>query len=104
MKSLKSLWAVVLLGAGILLTGCAGSGSDRSTGQVIDDTAIHTKVKAALINDPIIQGMSINVDVDRGIVGLSGAVNGDVAKRKAEEIARGVEGVKGVDNQLVVRQ
>ena len=46
----------------------------------------------------------MNVDVVRGMVYLDGAVNGEVAKQKAEEIARGVEGVRGVENNLIVRQ
>lgn len=86
------------------MVGCASDGSSRSTGQVIDDTAIHTKVKAALINDPIVQGTSLNVDVERGVVVLTGAVNGDVAKTKAEEIAAGVDGVRSVENKIVVRE
>ena len=90
--------------AALFVAGCAGGPDTRSTGEVIDDTAIHTKVKAALINDPIIQGTKMNVDVVRGMVYLDGAVNGEVAKQKAEEIARGVEGVRGVENNLIVRQ
>jgi osmotically-inducible protein OsmY len=86
------------------MAGCASDGESRSTGQVIDDTAILGKTKAALLNDPIVSGMAINVEVDRGVVALNGAVNGEVEKRKAEEIARGVDGVRGVDNNLVIRQ
>jgi hyperosmotically inducible periplasmic protein len=62
------------------------------------------KTKTALVNDPVVSGMAINVDVDRGVVELNGAVNGDVEKQKAEEIARGVNGVRAVENNLVVRQ
>jgi osmotically-inducible protein OsmY len=57
-----------------------------------------------LINDPVVHGTAIDVAVDRGVVSLSGAVNGDVEKRKAEEIVRGVNGVRGVDNKIIVRQ
>jgi osmotically-inducible protein OsmY len=97
-----------LAGAGcalaIVFGGCASDGSQRSTGQVIDDTAILTKTKAALVNDPVVSGMAINVDVNRGVVTLDGAVNGTVEKQKAEDIARGVDGVRSVENNLVVRQ
>lgn len=89
---------------GILLGGCASDGDSRSTGQVIDDTAILAKAKAALVNDPVVSGMAINVEVNRGVVQLNGAVNAEVEKRKAEEIARGVDGVRGVENNLVIRQ
>jgi hypothetical protein len=104
MKSLKTFGAVLACSAGVFITGCASDGDSRSTGQIIDDTAIHTKVKAALVNDPVVSGTAINVDVNRGIVSLNGAVNGDVAKVKAEDIARGVDGVRSVDNNLIVRQ
>jgi hyperosmotically inducible protein len=102
MKIKNVFWGMV--GAAVIfVTGCAGGPDKRSTGEVIDDTAIHTKVKAALINDPVVHG-NIDVTVSRGVVVLNGAVNGDVEKRKAEEIARGVNGVRGVENNLVVRK
>lgn len=104
MKSLKKLTATLGCIAALFISGCASSEGGRSTGQVIDDTAIHTKVKTALLNDPVVSGKAINVDVSRGVVTLDGAVNGDVEKRKAEEIARGVDGVRSVENKLVVRQ
>lgn len=104
MKTLKTVVASLGCIAALFVTGCGSTGESRSTGQVIDDTAIHTKVKAALVNDPVVSGSAINVDVERGVVSLSGAVNGDVEKTKAEDIARGVTGVRSVDNNLVVRQ
>ena len=104
MKSLKKITAALACVAALFIAGCASSEEGRSTGQVIDDTAIHTKVKTALLNDPVVSGKAINVDVSRGVVTLDGAVNGDVEKRKAEDIARGVDGVRSVENKLVVRQ
>ena len=88
----------------LLVAGCAGDGRERSTGEVIDDTALLGKVKAALLNDPVVHGLAIDVNVDRGVVSLNGAVNGDVEKRKAEAIARGVDGVRGIENNIIVRQ
>jgi hyperosmotically inducible protein len=104
MNYLKRIIGILGFAAALACAGCAGDSGHRSTGQVIDDTSIHAKVKAALINDPVISGTQIGVEVDRGVVVLTGAVNGDVAKRKAEAIARGVDGVKGVENNIVVRQ
>lgn len=104
MKYFKQFTAALGCAAALFAVGCASTEDSRSTGQVIDDTAIYTKVKAALINDPVVSGTAINVDVERGVVMLDGAVNGDVAKRKAEEIARGVDGVRSVQNNIVVRQ
>jgi len=104
MKIFKKISAVLAGAAVLFVTGCGSTADSRSTGQVIDDTAIHTKVKAALVNDPVVAGTAINVDVERGVVVLSGAVNGNAEKSKAEDIARGVTGVRTVENNLVVRQ
>jgi osmotically-inducible protein OsmY len=104
MKSFKQISAALVCTAALFVTGCGSTADSRSTGQIIDDTAIHTKVKAALVNDPVVSGTSINVDVERGMVVLSGAVNGDVEKTKAEDIARGVNGVRSVENNLIVRE
>ena len=104
MKSLKIITAALTCTAALFMTGCASTEDSRSTGQVIDDTALHTKVKAALVNDPVVSGTAINVDVNRGVVSLTGAVNGDVEKSKAESLARGVDGVRSVENNLVIRE
>jgi hyperosmotically inducible periplasmic protein len=103
MKNIKIWVGGLSCGLALLFAGCASDGNNRSTGEVIDDTAILTKAKAALVNDPVVSGMAIDVDVDRGVVSLNGAVNGPTEKQKAEEVARGVEGVKAVRNNLVVR-
>ena len=104
MKCFKMIWAALGCAAVLFVTGCGSTAESRSTGQVIDDTALHTKIKTALVNDPVVSGTAINVDVERGVVTLNGAVNGDVEKRKAEDIARGVDGVRGVQNNIVVRK
>ena len=104
MKSFNIIIAGLACTAAQFVAGCGSTSDNRSTGQVIDDTAIHTKVKAALVNDPVVSGTAINVDVERGVVVLTGAVNGDVEKTKAEDIARGVSGVRTIENNLIVRQ
>lgn len=104
MKQMKSWMGGIACALAIFTAGCAADGDQRSTGQVIDDTAILAKTKAALVNDPVVSGMAISVEVHRGVIRLSGAVNGAVEKQKAEEIARGVDGVRGVENNIVVRE
>lgn len=67
------------------------------------NAALTTKVKSALANDSGMGTMtSINVDSDKGVVTLKGKVDSAAAKKKAEEIAKKVEGVKSVKNQLRV--
>lgn len=67
------------------------------------NAALTTKVKSALATDSGMGTMtSIDVDSDKGVVTLKGKVDSAAAKKKAEEIAKKVEGVKSVKNQLRV--
>jgi hyperosmotically inducible protein len=76
---------------------------DRSTGEVVDDSMLTAKVKAALIADPVTKAGQINVDTNGGIVQLSGFVDSSAEKSKATEVARTVEGVRDVQNQLDIK-
>jgi osmotically-inducible protein OsmY len=86
------------------LTGCAGNQYDRSTGQYIDDKSIPTRVRAALSDNSEYKFSDVNVDTFRGTVQLSGFVNTSDQKSKAAEIAKGVEGVKDVENKITVKE
>ena len=88
---------------GALVAGCAGSRSSQSTGEHIDDAAITTKVKAALLRDPVVSGLAINVDTFKGTVQLSGTAKTENERSKAAEVARSVDGVVGVRNDIIVR-
>lgn len=67
------------------------------------NATLTTKVKSALARDSGMGTMtSIDVDSDKGVVTLKGKVDTADAKKKAEEIAKKVEGVKSVKNQLRV--
>jgi osmotically-inducible protein OsmY len=74
-----------------------------TTGEVITDGWITTKVKAKFIDETLLKGSDINVDTNDHVVTLKGAVASDAAKTRAAAIARGTEGVTRVVNQLVVR-
>jgi hyperosmotically inducible protein len=65
------------------------------------NASLTTKVKAALANDA---GMKINVDSDNGVVTLKGKVNSPDVKKKAGDIAKKVDGVKSVKNELTVEK
>jgi hyperosmotically inducible protein len=84
-------------------SGAAGKPS-TTVGQKVDDTAITSKVKTALMADDEIKGMNINVDTKGGEVKLTGNVQSDAQAKKAMEIARGVDGVTGVQNNLQVKK
>jgi len=103
----KKLALPVILIAAVLAAGCGtmgGSkdGSKKSAGQVVDDSVITSKVKAALLADPDVAGLKINVDTSKGKVTLKGEVKTLALWRKAEKLARDVDGVQSVNNQLVI--
>lgn len=87
----------------LLITNCASTPQQESTGQYIDNSAITMKVKTALISDQEIRGFAISVKTYKGVVELSGFVNTLAEKRKADELAREVPGVKAVVDALVVK-
>ena len=78
--------------------------SERTAGEVVDDTVITAKVKAALISDPVVAAHDVNVQTREGVVQLAGFVDNGDQKSKASEVTRRVAGVKQVDNQLEVKQ
>lgn len=83
------------------LAGCASEPQSRSTGQVIDDSGITARVKTALARDAgITDAMNVNVNTYRGVVQLSGFVDSEQLVSRAGEIARKVEGVRSVQNDL----
>jgi hyperosmotically inducible protein len=76
----------------------------RSAGTVVDDAAITTKVKAALVGDSRTKAHQISVETRDGKVQLSGFVNNSEAKSTAEDLARAVDNVKSVDNEIDVKK
>lgn len=83
-----------------LLTGCASTSTQESTGEYINDTALTTKVKAAIFAEPTLKSAEINVETFKGVVQLSGFVSSSADINKAISVARGVEGVKSVKNSM----
>lgn len=94
------IWMVVLL---IGLAGCAGTQTRGSTGEYIDDAAITTKVKSALIADTEVSSFPISVETIKGVVRLTGTANTRSEANKATTIARGVAGVRSVDNDIRIK-
>jgi osmotically-inducible protein OsmY len=76
-----------------------------STGEVIDDAIITTKVKSSLVADTTVSALDIDVDTSQGVVKLTGVVNNDQERQRAIQIAHDTEGVKQVDSRnLVVKR
>jgi osmotically-inducible protein OsmY len=83
--------------------GCASTPTREGTGEYVDDSAITTKVKAAILNEPSLKVFQINVETFKGTVQLSGFVDSAQSIKKAGEVARSVTGVKSVKNNLIVK-
>lgn len=75
-----------------------------SVGQYVDNSVITLKIKSKLLTDPEIRGLGISVMSDRGRIKLSGTVETDAQKQKAENLTKQVEGVTNVDNEIVVKK
>lgn len=72
------------------------------TAQSWDDTEVTTKVKAELLGEPGLKSMQISVDTVEGVVTLTGTVDSQANSDKASTLAKAVEGVQSVINQLVI--
>ena len=84
----------------------AASATERGmakAGDKLDDAAITGKVKTALIADPDVKALKIDVDTKDNVVTLNGTANTQASADKAVTIAKGVEGVKSVENRLTVK-
>ena len=101
-KMRLSLLATIL-GASLALGGCASTDTQRGTGETIDDAALTAKVKAALVDNDIVEAGEVNVNTYRGVVQLSGFVDSNEEKTQAAQAAKSVSGVKDVRNDLKVQ-
>ena len=78
------------------------SAADKA-GAAVDDGAITAKVKTALLADPDVKGLKIDVDTKNGVVTLKGTADKPANRDRAVAIAKDTSGVKSVENQLVVK-
>jgi osmotically-inducible protein OsmY len=100
MKTYRYHTAILLaltLIAPLLLSACG-----KTVGETIDDATITTRVKTALLNDPDVGGLRIDVDTFKGVVTLSGAVKSQGEAETAVAIARRISGVSDVKSTLQV--
>ena len=104
-----ALAAVLALG----LAGCASWRTDeanrstvakettaRGPVETVSDATINSKVKATLAADDLVKARNIDVDTVRGVVTLNGTVNSAAEKSQAISLARKVEGVREVKDNL----
>jgi len=99
----KTLVALIASGTLLTVAACSSTRTQRAPGEQVDDAALLTSVKSALVSNPVTEAGEINVDVNRGTVKLSGFVDTQQEKSKAGDVARGVDGVKTVQNDIAVQ-
>jgi hyperosmotically inducible protein len=78
-------------------------GPERTAGETIDDATLTTQVKSGLVADERTKAHQINVETRDSVVLLAGFVNNAASRTAAGEIARAVDGVTRVDNQIAVK-
>ena len=98
-----ALFALPVVTTG-LITGCAATAHQESTGQYLDSSALTAKVKAKFLADKSVKSLPITVNTYKNVVQLSGFVDNTFQKQRAVAIARSVPGVKQVNDAIVVKK
>jgi len=86
----------------IVLAGCVGDGINRSTGEMVDDASVASRLKTALLADGTTDGLDIEVESYRGRVQLIGFADSQAEVDRALEIAGSTAGVMSVSNALQI--
>ena len=103
MKPVRTLIVAAMTGLTLVATGCAVVRGQQSAGAYVDDASITTSVKAKFVEDKTVDAGAINVQTLNGEVSLNGFAKNTAERTRAEQIAHGVNGVRSVRNNLVVR-
>jgi hyperosmotically inducible protein len=108
MKSKQWISAAVIglsaasFGASALAADHHPSRDKQSVGEYTSDAMITTKVKAALVAEKNLSALHVTAETNLGVVTLTGTVATAEQVEHAARVARGVEGVKQVENKLRV--
>ena len=103
MKTINAFTALVATTMLLTTLGCASTRTHEGTGQYVDDTVITTKVKSAILGEPGLKVSEINVETFKGVVQLSGFVSTRHDIDSAIRLARKVDGVKSVKNDMQLK-
>jgi len=103
MTMLKRLSGFFIVALMLSALGCASTSKQSSTGEYFDDSLITTKVKTAILNEPSLKVTQINVETYKNVVQLSGFVDSSASMDKAVAVARSVQGVSSVKNDMRLR-
>jgi hyperosmotically inducible protein len=91
--------AAVLIGA----SGCAVTRGQETVGAYVDDATITTQIKSRFVENKDVDASSIRVETLNGTVILSGFAKKALEKETAAQIARKVNGVRSVRNEIAIR-
>jgi hyperosmotically inducible protein len=97
MKNINRGLVILFSAAAVVLAGCA---SKPGQNNYFDDAMVTTRVKKAIYDEPSLKVADVSVATENGVVSLSGAVKTRAERTKAADVARRVEGVKLVRNEL----
>ena len=101
--TLRTTIAAAVAAAALVTTGCAVTRGQETVGAYVDDTTITTQIKSRFVENKQVDASSISVETLNGTVMLSGFAKNFTEKETAESIARKVNGVKSVKNEIAVR-
>ena len=99
----NTLTAIATAIALLIATGCAVTRGQETVGAYVDDATITTQVKARFVESKEVAASSIKVETLNGTVMLSGFAKNATERSEAERIARNVNGVRSVRNEILVR-
>ena len=103
MNQIKRFSAIFLAAMMLAVVGCAGTATHESTGEYVTDTWITTKVKAVLVESPMVKATEVNVETFKGVVQLSGFVSSQSAMNEAVRLTREIKGVTSVKNDMRIK-
>ena len=101
MRTLLAMTVTAL--ALVTVTGCAVTRGQETIGAYVDDSTITARIKARFVENQQVDAVAISVETLNGTVMLSGLAKNATERTMAGDIARGVNGVKAVKNEIAVR-
>lgn len=103
MRASIRIFYIVLIASFSLGSGCAATAKQESMGQYLDNSVITAKVKAAIAEDETLHVTQITVETYKGVVQLSGFADTRTDIARAGTLARGIEGVQSVRNDMELK-
>lgn len=99
--NIKYLLSAAVISTTLSTAALAGSGSDKD-GSKFNDAWLDGKAETTLLLNKNLNSFKIDTDVKDSVVTLSGNVNNSIDRSLAEELITGLDGVKDVENNIVI--